>query len=62
MTNDQVLHEARAWNWDWPDEKGRFYTNITSPSADASTRFTPLGPSKRTLAKRAAKRARRRGG
>lgn len=31
QANAAYLQEHQAWNWIWPDEKGRFYTNATAP-------------------------------
>jgi len=51
MTQDRYLHEHRAWNWQWPDERNRW--DHISRKRNPSQRY--YGPSKRTLAKRAAK-------
>jgi len=52
----KYLTENKAWNWQWPDDKGRWQTKA-KPRGKAQAYH---GPSKRTVAKRAAK-ARRRG-
>ena len=52
-----TLHQAQAWNWVWPDEKNRWATGGAKPKGVTQPYS---GPSKRTRAKRAAKRARAR--
>ena len=51
----KYLQDHKAWNWQWPDNKGRWNTGAKKCSAPQCTRFTPTGPSKKTLGKRAAK-------
>lgn len=58
QTNARVLHKARAWNWQWPDNRGRWDTKLSPRRGDPRTKFTPMGPSKRTASRRVA-RARR---
>lgn len=58
IKNAKVLQNARAWNWQWPDERGRWGTGLSPRRGDPRTRFTSMGPSKRTVNRRAA-RARR---
>jgi len=53
---ERYLHEHRAWNWQWPTNDNRWSGKSTTrgPSQVYS------GPSKRTVAKRAARRAAKR--
>jgi len=47
--NDKVLHDARAWNWQWPDTRGRWNTRkarVRQPSQPYH------GPSKHVVARR----------
>lgn len=53
-----MLHQAHAWNWQWPANGNRWDTRLGPRRGDPKTRFTSMGPSKRTVARRAA-RARR---
>lgn len=55
-----VLHQARAWNWQWPDERGRWNTGLSPKKGDPKTEFTSIGPSKRTVSRRAARTRRSR--
>lgn len=55
---EKYLQEQRAWNWLWPDERGRWDTKreLRGVTKNAhKTLFTSVGPSKKTLGKRAAK-------
>jgi hypothetical protein len=54
--NAEWLQANKAWNWQWPDEKNRWFTNLKPVTAAPETRFTSTGPSKRTKAKRAARK------
>jgi len=53
--DDRVLVNLKAWNWVWPDESGCF--PIPCRTRGPMPEGQP-GPSKRTLAKRAARRNR----
>ena len=44
-STDRYLHEHRAWNWQWPDERNRFDTRlpVVKPHANAvECNYTPL--------------------
>ena len=49
---------AAPWNWEHPDKRNRWNTGLSPRTGDPKTRYTSMGPSKRTVARRAA-RARR---
>lgn len=54
-STDQYLHEHRAWNWQWPVRGNCWATGRKPKKGVPSSKFTPTGPGKRTLAKRAAR-------
>lgn len=47
--NDEVLHDARAWNWKWPDARGRWNTKKKRKRGPSQPYH---GPSDRVLARR----------
>jgi len=51
---ERYLHEHRAWNWQWPDEHNRW---DTGNGTNRGPSMAYSGPGKRTVAKRAARRA-----
>jgi len=52
---EAYLEKNRAWNWLWPDNKGRWYTK--APKRCPSQAYT--GPSKRVKARRERRRKER---
>ena len=53
--NAQVLQVAKAWNWKWPMSRNRWDTKLSPKRADPRTRYTSMGPSNRTVTRRAAR-------
>jgi len=61
---ERYLHKHRAWNWQWPNERNCFNTGLPAPRRQHANAHKTLwsyqGPSKRIVAKRAARRAAKR--